>query len=60
MARQRLEHDQANATRPAGNRTYQFYLAVKACAEPITVFHLALDTGRPPLQECVLTAPWPT
>src|SRR5262249_5655985 len=43
----------AGAHPPAGNRTFELYLAVKAAAEPIPVPHLALDTGRTPLAECV-------
>jgi predicted kinase len=53
VARQRLEQDQARGAHPAGNRTYELYLTVKAAAEPIAIPHLVLDTGRTPLEECV-------
>jgi predicted kinase len=52
-AGQRLEADQTAGTHPAKNRTYALYLTVKANAEPITVPHLVLDTGRMALAECV-------
>jgi adenylylsulfate kinase len=53
VARRRLEADLARGHHPAGNRTFELYLAVKAAAEPIPVPHLTLDTGRTPLAECV-------
>ena len=53
MARQRLERDLADGRHPAANRTFALYLSLKAAAEPITVPHLVLDTGRMPLDECV-------
>src|SRR5262249_42658663 len=48
-----LERDLAEARHPAANRTFGLYLSLKAAAEPITVPHLVLDTGRMPLDECV-------
>jgi adenylylsulfate kinase len=53
IARERLERDLAEGRHPAGNRTYALYLSLKAAAEPITVPHLVLDTGRNSLDECV-------
>ena len=53
VARERLAADLAEGLHPAGNRTFELYLAVKAASEPIPVSHLALDTGRTPLGECV-------
>jgi predicted kinase len=53
VARGRLEADLAGGRHPAGNRTFELYLAVKAAAEMIPVPHLALDTGTTPLDECV-------
>src|SRR5262245_17604620 len=53
VARRRLEADLAGGRHPAGNRTLELYLAVKAAAEPLPVPHLTLDTGRTPPEECV-------
>jgi len=53
VARQRLERDRAMGQHPAGNRTYDLYLEVKARAEPITVPHLVIDTGQLSLEACV-------
>ena len=53
VARERLERDLARGTHLAANRTFALYLSVKAAAEPITVPHLILDTGRLSLDECV-------
>jgi adenylylsulfate kinase len=53
VARRRLERDLAEGRHPAGNRTFALYLSRKAAADPITVPHLTLDTGRMPLDECV-------
>jgi predicted kinase len=53
VARRRLERDLADGTHPAGNRTFALYLSLKADAEPITLPHLGLDTGRLSLDECV-------
>lgn len=53
VARDRLERDAAAGTHPAGNRTFDLYLAVKARAEPLTVPRLVLDTGATPFEECV-------
>jgi adenylylsulfate kinase len=49
VARERL----ANARHPAANRDFALYLSLKAAAEPITMPHLVLDTGRLTLDECV-------
>ena len=53
VARNRLEHERTLGRHLAGNRTYDLYLDVKARAEPITIPHLVLDTGRLPLEDCV-------
>jgi len=53
VARDRLEQDRKLGQHPAGNRTYDLYLEVKARAEPIAVPHLILDTGRLSLDDCV-------
>ena len=53
VARQRLERDRASGIHPARNRTFALYLKLKAAAEPITVPHLVLDSGKIPLDECV-------
>jgi adenylylsulfate kinase len=53
VARDRLDRDRVLGSHPAGNRTYDLYLALKARAEPIAVPRLVLDTGRVLLEECV-------
>jgi adenylylsulfate kinase len=53
VARQRLEQDLTRGSHPAGNRTFDLYLSLKAARVPISVPHLVLDTGRTPLEECV-------
>jgi predicted kinase len=53
VTRDRLEQDRKLGRHPAGNRTYDLYLKMKAHAEPITVPHLILDTGRLSLEDCV-------
>jgi predicted kinase len=53
VARERLERDLARGGHPAGNRTFALYQSLKAAAEPITLPHLVLDTGRTPPEECV-------
>jgi len=53
VAKRRLEQDLAEGNHPAGNRTFALYLSLKAAAEPITLPHLVLDTGRTLLDECV-------
>jgi adenylylsulfate kinase len=53
VARERLERDLAEGRHPAGNRTFELYLSVKAAAVPIPLPHLVLDTGRTPLEEYV-------
>jgi adenylylsulfate kinase len=53
VARRRLERDLADGGHPAGNRTFALYLSLKADAEPITIPHLVLDTGRLSVAECV-------
>jgi len=49
VARERLE----NARHPAANRDFALFLSLKAAAEPITMPHLVLDTGRLLLDECL-------
>jgi predicted kinase len=56
VVRVRLEHDLAAGLHPAGNRTFELYLAGKARAEPLTTPRLTLDTGTLPLDECVRRA----
>jgi predicted kinase len=53
VARERLEHDAARGSHPAGNRDYALYRSLKPTTQPITLPHLALDTGRLSLEECV-------
>jgi adenylylsulfate kinase len=53
VARKRLEKDLAEARHPAGNRTFALYQSLKAAAEPITMPHLILDTGKLAPEECV-------
>lgn len=53
LAKERLELDQTRRQHPAGNRTYQLYMELKLRAEPITVPHLTLDTGRLTPETCV-------
>jgi hypothetical protein len=53
VAKERLERDLARGDHPAGNRTFALYLSLKAAAEPITIPHLVLDTGRLSVEECV-------
>src|SRR5262249_6189550 len=53
VAKRRLERDLAEGNHPAGNRTFDLYLSLKAKAEPIPLPHLVLDTGRTPRDECV-------
>ena len=53
VAKKRLEDDLASGQHLAKNRTFALHLAVKARAEPITVPHLVLDTGKMTLEECV-------
>jgi predicted kinase len=45
-ARRRLEHDAAAGIRPARNRDYDLYLAVKAGFEPIALPKLTVDTDQ--------------
>lgn len=56
VVRERLERDHAAGTHPAGNRTFEMYLGVKARAEPLSVPRLVLDTGRLSVEECVARA----
>ncbi|MBX9626677.1 MAG: ATP-binding protein [Gemmataceae bacterium] len=56
VIRERLERDAAAGVHPAGNRTFELYLSVKARAEPLTIPRLILDTGATPLDECVRRA----
>jgi predicted kinase len=53
VARERLERDLAEGRHPAGNRTFDLYLSLKASAMPIPIPHLVLDTGKTPLEECL-------
>jgi adenylylsulfate kinase len=53
VARERLQKDCALAMHPAGNRSYDLYLNLKASAEPIAISHLVLDTSQASVQECV-------
>jgi predicted kinase len=53
VARQRLDNDLRTGAHPAGNRTYQLYLAVKEKAEPIILDHLVIDTGSDSMERCV-------
>ena len=53
VARNRLEQDRTLQRHPAGNRDFDLYLEVKARAEPITIPHLVLDTGRLLLDDCL-------
>jgi adenylylsulfate kinase len=53
VAQGRLEGDQLRGEHPAGNRTYDLYLALKAAAEPLPVPHLVVDTGRLSPEECL-------
>jgi predicted kinase len=56
VARARLDRDAATGEHPAGNRTAALYAAVSATAEPLTVAHLTLDTGRLSADACVARA----
>jgi adenylylsulfate kinase len=56
VIRERLKHDMAAGTHPAGNRTFELYLKLKANAEPLAVPHLTLDTGTTSLEDCVAAA----
>jgi adenylylsulfate kinase len=56
VARERLERDAAGGSHPAGNRTFELYLGVKARAEPLTLPRLVLDTGATELDEGVRRA----
>ncbi len=54
VARARLEQDAALGNHPAGNRNAALHAAVKATAEPLTIPHLTLDTGRLSPDECLM------
>lgn len=56
VARERIVRDAAAGTHPAGNRTFELYLSVKARAEPLTVPRLVLDTGATTPDDCVRRA----
>jgi predicted kinase len=56
VVRERLEHDRAVGSHPAGNRTFEMYPDVKARAVPITVPRLVLDTGALSPGDCVTQA----
>jgi predicted kinase len=51
-AKYRLEHDATLNAHPAGNRTFELYLAVKARFETITHAKTVIDTDQP-LEVCV-------
>jgi len=53
IAEQRLVIAQRAGAHPAGNRTYTLYSDLKEKADPITVEHLVIDTGREPLEASV-------
>ncbi len=53
VAGQRIEHDMKAGTHPAANRNHQLYMDLKAQAEPISLEHPVIDTGRQPLEKCV-------
>lgn len=53
IAKQRLDDDQRTGAHLAGNRTYNLYLELKEKAEPITVDHLVIDTGKESLAKSV-------
>jgi predicted kinase len=53
VARERIERDRRQSTHPAANRTVRLYRELREKAEPITVEHLVIDTGKEPLEKCV-------
>jgi predicted kinase len=54
-ARCRIEGQGASGEHPAGNRTYDLYLDVKAHFEPIMLTKTVIDTDQP-LEDCVSQA----
>ncbi len=52
-AKRRLDRDHHAGAHPAGNRTYELYLSLKEKAEPITLDHLLIDTGKESLERSV-------
>jgi predicted kinase len=52
VARKRLEEHSALGSHPAGNRSFQLYLEVKARFETITLPRTVIDTGEP-LETCI-------
>ena len=56
-AKQRLTNDKNKGIHPAANRQPSLYDKVKACAEPLIVEHLSVDTTQP-LQDCVAEVRW--
>jgi predicted kinase len=54
-ARKRLESDVTSGVHPAGNRTYQLYLDVKARFEAITHTKTVINTDQP-VEQCVSQA----
>jgi len=54
-ARSRIEAQAMSGEHPAGNRTYDLYLDVKAHFEPINLPKTVIDTDQP-LQDCVKQA----
>jgi adenylylsulfate kinase len=53
VAKERLERDLERGDHPAANRTFALYLELRAAAEPITLRHLVLDTGKLSPGECL-------
>lgn len=54
-ARERIETQAASGEHPAGNRTFDLYLDVKAHFEPIMLAKTVVDTDQP-LEDCVKIA----
>lgn len=52
----RLATDARDGKHPAGNRTFELYLAMRATSEPLAVPRLTLDTGATPQAECARLA----
>jgi predicted kinase len=56
VARRRLEEDLKEGRHPAMNRTYELYQSLRSEAEPISMPHLILDTGKLGVEKCVRDA----
>jgi len=52
LARERLARGAAAGQHPAANRDYSLYQKLSANADPLTIEHLRVDTGKP-VQDCV-------